>query len=240
MLQFGNYLLVFDGHTPEHEELQRIYLTLPRFEQSPLPSFQNFLPDKNRIRNSERFILGPASLEKFRPDFSLSTVAFHYGTEAQAARYQTPAGSMDLTIFYYPTPQIAMDRVKEFQKIDGALAKRAGPMVAVILSPTSRDEAERLLATVRWDAEVTRNERVPAADENPGTMLISIFVLAGAFIAASVIMGLLFGGVRQLRRRLFGDESVDEPMILLHLTDRSQMAPDVLERAPASAGDPGL
>jgi hypothetical protein len=220
VLAYGNYVFYLQGHKPGAEDLQRLYLTLPRFEQSPLPAFAGFLPSENRIPNTERYVGGPEALEQIEPKIPPSAAAFRYGTEAQFARYNTAAGEMQLGLFSYPTPHIARERAEEFTQIAGAMVKRSGPLVAVIVAPRNRDEAERLLAEVRYEAEVTRNERVPAVNENPGSMLIAIFALAGLLILGSLFAGFLFGGIRILKRRSHGTERAEDPMIMLHLSDR--------------------
>ncbi|MBV8905167.1 MAG: hypothetical protein JOZ22_16185, partial [Acidobacteriia bacterium] len=98
--------------------------------------------------------------------------------------------------------------------------KRSGPLLAVILAPPNADAAERLLALVRYDAQITLSERVPGARDNPGNMLMAIFSLAGILIVFCVIAGLFVGGFRVI---LFGRrKGMDaEPMILLHLDQRS-------------------
>ena len=42
-----------------------------------------------------------------------------------------------MLIFNYPTPNIARQQLAEFEKLSGAVAKRSGPMVAVVLSPST-------------------------------------------------------------------------------------------------------
>ena len=42
-----------------------------------------------------------------------------------------------------------MQRVLEFQKLPDAVAKRSGPLVAVVLAPKDPDYAENLLSQVR-------------------------------------------------------------------------------------------
>ncbi len=64
-----------------------------------------------------------------------------------------------MAIFNYPTPQIAMQQVPDFEKLPGAMAKRSGPLVAVVLSPADPDFAERLLAQVRYQADHPRRVR---------------------------------------------------------------------------------
>jgi hypothetical protein len=121
-----------------------------------------------------------------------------------------------MAIFNYPTPQIAMGKIDEFGKIPGAVVKRSGPFVAVVLSPADPDAAERLLSQVRYQAEVTRDERVPTRRDNIGDLIINVFVLIGILLVFSTVSGLLLGGFRALLRRgKKGDEA--ESMISLHL-----------------------
>ena len=221
MIADGNYLLIFQGYKPVSEELDAVLNALYNVDGSPLPTLTGFFPKQELIPNSERYILGPASLAKFDPGIPPSVAAFHLGSEAQLGTF--PAGpkgrTMTLAVFNYPTPQIAMQELQGFNKLPGAVAKRTGPLIAVILSPPDADAAERLLAHVRWDAQVTLDERVPGAADNPANMLIAIFTLAGILMAFCLIAGLFVGGFRTLilgRRK-----GVDaEPMILLHLEER--------------------
>ncbi|MBM3775874.1 MAG: hypothetical protein FJW37_12040, partial [Acidobacteria bacterium] len=124
LLAHGNYLLRFDGYKPKPEELAALYARLPRLEQSSLPPLMEYLPESGLVLNSGRYIIGPAGLEAFEPRVPPSVAAFHLGSEAQAGVYRTQGGDMKLAIFSYPTPQIAMERVKEFARIPGAVAKR--------------------------------------------------------------------------------------------------------------------
>ena len=220
ILAYGNYVLTFHGHIPSTEELAPVLDGLASVDGTPLPTLPGFFPSQGVIPNSQRYILGPSSLAKFDPGISPSVAAFHLGTEAQVGTFRSPEGSMTLALFNYPTPQMAMQKVADFEKISGAVVKRSGPLLAVILAPPNADAAERLLALVRYDAQITLSERVPGARDNPGNMLMAIFSLAGILIVFCVIAGLFVGGFRVI---LFGRrKGMDaEPMILLHLDQRS-------------------
>ena len=88
--------------------------------------------------NSERYILGPDGLAKFAPGIPPSVAAFHLGAEAQVAAFRAPAGEIRLAIFDYPTPQMAIQQYDGFAKLPGMMAKRSGPLVAVVLpEPTA-------------------------------------------------------------------------------------------------------
>ena len=136
--------------------------------------------------------------------------------EAQVGRYETPAGPMQLAVFSYPNMQIARQRLGAFQNLPGAVAKRSGPLVAVILSPANADAAEALLASVRYKATLTSNERVPTRRDNVGDMMVNIFILVGVILALIIPAGLLVGTFRR-----FGWGTSGDPMTMLHLEDRS-------------------
>lgn len=219
-LAFGNYLFRFQGRKPEIAELAALFHRLPRLDQSPLPTLTDYLPKADRSPNSERFVIGPASLEKFEPRVPPSVAAFHYGTEAQLARYRFPGGEMSLALFSYPTPHIARERLEAFQKLDGAVAKRAGPLVAVIFSPPDPDAAERLLARVQYRASLSWSELIPSKRDNVGDLILTIFALIGVLLLIALAGGLVVGGVRWASRAWFGVPETD-PMIRLHLEDQA-------------------
>src|ERR1035437_5454688 len=133
---YGNYVFQFTGAVPLQADLQPVYAGLPKLEQSPLPALISFLPSTNLIPNTERYVLGPVSLERFEPRIAPSIAAFHLGAEGQLAKYKSPNGQLSLAIFYYPTPNMARERLEEFHKIPGAMVKRVGPLVAVTIAPT--------------------------------------------------------------------------------------------------------
>jgi hypothetical protein len=131
--------------------------------------------------------------------------------------FHGPKGDVELAIFNYPTAQIAMQKVGDFQKLPGVMVKRSGPLVAVVLSPADPDFAERLLGEVRYQAEVTRDEYVPTRRDNPGVLILNIFVLIGILGLFAIVSGLAFGGMRVLRRKARKGEE-PEAMITLHLS----------------------
>ena len=166
-----------------------------------LPLLIEALPADGLIPNSERYILGPVSLDHFAPGIAPSIAAFHLGAEAQVGQYQTPKGKLTLAIFDYPTAGIARERYDEFQKIPGAVVKRAGPLVAVTIQPPDADAAERVLAQVRYADNVTLNAAPPVTAKQVGTMMMSIFGLAGVILFLCLIGGIGFGTFRVILRK---------------------------------------
>jgi hypothetical protein len=217
IFEHGNYVFELTGSLPPPDALNDLYDRLPKFEQSALPALLANLPSEGLIANSQRYILGPVSLDRFDPKIAPSVAAFHLGTEAIAGKYQTKKGVLTLGIFNFPTPNLARDRLAEFQKIPGAIAKRAGPLVAVTVDPPDADAAERVLADVRYETNITLNEAVPVNDTVPKIkFILNVFIFAGLLIVLCLAAGLAYGGFRVLRRRLNRGEEPDA-MITLHL-----------------------
>jgi hypothetical protein len=201
LLLDGNYLVSFDGYKPEKAELDAFLGALPNVDNSALPVLSGYLPSDGLVANSERYVTGPASLQKFDPAIPPSVAGFHFGAEAQLGVFHNAKGDVTLAIFNYPTHQMAMQQIGMFEKLPGALAKRTGPMIAVVLSPPDADFAEHLLGQIRYQAEITRDEYVPTQRDNPGNLVYNAFVLTGILLAFAVVSGLLFGAMRSFRHR---------------------------------------
>jgi hypothetical protein len=215
----GNYLFVFKGYKPKPEELNHVVGTVPLYSQSPLPTLPEYLPAGASL-NSERYITGPDSLALFAPEIPPSTAAFHFSAEGELAKYPGKDGKdIRLILFNYPTMEMARDRLAHFQQIAGAVVKRAGPLVAVVLAPAGPDDAERLLARIKYQAEVTLPEHVPTVRDNPANLFLNIFILCLILAGICVLGGVMVAGFRMLVRRS-GASGDGDNMISLHLTGR--------------------
>ena len=223
ILAHGNYVLRFEGYHPAAPFLTTLIEGLKQVDNSALPALMDYLPSQDLVPNSERYVEGPAALQKFDPGIPPSTAAFHLSAEAQVGSFRgvpsAPGGDLKLAIFSYPTPQIARQQTGQFQQIAGAMVKRSGPLVAVILSPANPDAAEKLLSLIRYHADITLDQRVSTRRDNIGDLVINAFVLIGILLCFSLVGGLAFGSVRAFLRRGGRGEAADA-MIVLHLQDR--------------------
>jgi hypothetical protein len=217
-LAFGNYLFQFSGVRPEPADLQALLGGMARLEQAPLPALPANLPTPDMVVNSRRHLIGPVALERFAPQIPLALAGFRYGGEAHMARYRASGGEMVLVVFSYPTPHIAREQESAFQKLAGAMVKRSGPLVAVIASPGDPNAAEKLLSRVRYEAELTWNERVLTRRDNIGDLILNIFSLTGLLLVFALVSGLAFGGLRAMARRFFGWTPESESVITLDLS----------------------
>lgn len=216
IVALGNYVLQFAGAIPKGEEVNLFLYHAPKYEQAPLPALPGQLPD-GEIPNSTRYILGPVGLDRFGKGIPPSTVAFSLNAEGEYARYKGSAGELGLLVFSYPTPNMAREQSEALRKVSGAIVKRTGSLVGVVMNPPSTDDAERLLSRLNYEASVTMNQ-LPARNQAMGwaRALLSMFALAGIILLFCVFSGVLFGVVRVLSRKL-GHEDSGQAMIRLHL-----------------------
>lgn len=213
---YGNFVLEYAGRTPNADELDELLVRLKNVERSVLPTLIQYLPDEDLIPNSERYILGPVALERFLPQVPPSMVAFHLAAEGQLGRYQTPAGELTMAIFSYPVPNMARERQEAFLSLPGAMAKRAGSLVAVIVAPPDADAAERILARVRYEVDITRQEIGPGVAKGLANIVLTAFLLVGVLIAASLLAGIWLGGLKAVLRK-FGWAKEEDAVTVLRI-----------------------
>ena len=213
----GNYLIRCSGKCPK--DLPKLAETaLAGISRSDLPLLANYLPAKDRIPRSERYILGPIYLKESAPSIPESLVGFQFSPEVALARYRTQKGDQLLVIVSYPTPQIARDQATAFEQAKVGQVKRTGPYVAVIPSPSDPVAAQNLLSDINYQASVSENEpiRIPIKPQTAARMILAIFTLAGIVLAFCVLSGVAFAGLRIFGKR-FGYMNADESMIVLNL-----------------------
>ena len=215
LLAHANYLFVFEGYKPSVSELGALFQALPKLDQAPLPTLPGYLPAAGLIPNSQRYVVGPVGLAAFDSGIPAGVAAFHLGSEAQIGTYRAAGGEIKLAILSYPTPTIARERLAEMQKLPGAVAKRSGPLVAVILSPPNPDDAERLISQVRYQAAISWDQYVPSRRDNIGDLIVNAFIMIGVLLAFSTVAGFAFGGFRILARRIRKEDR--EAMTVLNL-----------------------
>ena len=216
----GNYVFRFDGFKPDEEQVVGMLLIVPMLEQSPLPTFPEFIPAEDRVPGTSRFVIGPESLEEFEPGVPPSVAGFHFGVEAFIADYRTPAGNTRMSVYSYPTPHIARERLPEFRMIPGAIVKRTGPLLAVILNPPSPDEAEKLLSRVNYRATISWDEYAITPEPTLVEILVTSFLLIGGLFLVAILFGAMFGGMRILRLNRNPEAARDDAMIALHIDDK--------------------
>jgi hypothetical protein len=183
---------------------------------SALPTLRDDLPKQSLIPHTSRYIEGPVALERLGVPIPATLVNFTMGPELEFARYRSSNGEAYMTLISYPTPQIASDRLKAFQAAglpSGPFYfKRSGPLVVAVSGNIPPSEAQSLLASVNYDADVTWDEPTKAnPKDNIGNLIVGIFMLIGVILVVALIFGFFFGGVRVLAKKIFPNRVFDRP-----------------------------
>lgn len=201
-------------------ELRELAKSLPvsKSESNKPPTLPLYLPRQAYVRHSARYVLGPVGLEAVGAPLPSQLVDFSKGAEVALGKYSTSQGVATLTIISYPTPAIAGERLRAIEAAKTTApatpvdAKRSGPLVAVVSGDISAKEAKSLLAAVNYEADVTWNEATFLSKrDNIGNLIVNIFVLIGVVLLFALVLGVMFGGVRVVLKRIFPDRFFDRP-----------------------------
>ncbi len=190
-------------------------LPRPRGNIAVLPTLPRNLPEQSREPNTSRYIVGPEALSRLAVPIPAQLVDFSKSPEIVMARYRSSAGEGELTIVGYPTPQIARDRIAAMQSasLSGGpfYFKRSGPFVAVVNGSIPSDEAQALLASVNYDADVTWNQPIKKPQEDRAGFIVALVLLCVIAVMAALIFGFAFGGLRLLIARFYPNKVFDRP-----------------------------
>jgi hypothetical protein len=212
-----NYVVEFDGRLPDKDGVAALFAALPEQHESSLPSMLTFVPHRDLIPNSARYILGPVSLKMFIPELGAVDAGFADGVEGHLTAHKVEGSEVRLALFYYPTPEQARLHAIQFKLVPNATVKRSGVLVAVVTGAPSEKRAEEVLSWVEYEARITWND---APEGNPVkqvfSFLISLLLLLLLLVGVCTLGGVFYAGMRLYRRR-YGTLEADESMVTLHL-----------------------
>jgi hypothetical protein len=188
-------------------------LPSPTGNTGNLPILPQYLPKSGYVKNTAKYVVGPAGLEKINAPLSAQLVDFNASAEVALGTYQTADGVATLMLIAYPTPQLAAEHLRRIDAANQPNAqpqagtpiaiagpifdKRTGPMVVIATGTISRSEARALLDAVNYEADVTWNENTyQGKKNNMGNLLLNVFLLCGILIVFASVAGLAFGGIR--------------------------------------------
>ena len=213
-----NYVVEFTGRLPDKAAVAALFAALPEQHESSLPALLTFVPRRNLIPNSARYILGPVSLKTFLPELGAVDAGFSDGVEGHLTAHQVDGAVVRLMLFYYPTPEQARLHAIQFKLVPNMTVKRSGVLVAAVTGSPSEKVAEQVLSWVEYEARITWND---APEVNPAkqvfSFLISLLLLLLVLVGVCTAGGVFYGLMRLYRRR-YGTLEADESMVTLHLT----------------------
>src|SRR5579864_1218027 len=220
-------------------------LPLPSGNTRNLPGLPAYLPKQSYVKNSAKYVIGPAALQRVDAPIPAELVDFNASAEVVVGNYKSSGGEATLMLISYPTPQIAADHLRRIEAarqpnsqpasstpsasanpiLQTIFDKRTGPIVVVAAGQLSQAEAKALLASVNYDANVTWNENTYFTKrDNLANLLVNVIILCFIIIGFALVAGVAFGGIRILARRLFPDrvfeQAQNREFISLHLSEK--------------------
>jgi Family of unknown function (DUF6599) len=213
----GNLVVDIQGKdlTAHAADLKALVSALGRRAQDgPLPTLWQNLPQKNVVEGTDRYILGPQTLDQLFPGGLGSSVDFSKGAEAEVAHYRVDGHDATLLIVDFPTPQMAESMLANIQKkfnVNGSqpgsnspafFAARSLTLLAVVAGAPSQKEADALLGQVQPGTVLTWNEPTFQFKEpSIEVMVVGAIEGTGVICLFALIAGLVFGGLRLVVKR---------------------------------------
>ena len=241
-------------------QLRELSAALPQAKgnNANLPSFIEFLPHRDYVANTQKYVMGPIALAAVESLVSADQVDFGASSEVSTAHYSTASGDATLILISYPTPQLAIDhrrrinaahQLPEPQSGDPSITcaaefcdKRSGPLVVIAVGGISQDDAKSLLGSVNYEASVTWNTPSGNKDVHDLYLLIrNVVIMCGVLGGLAIVAGIAFGGIRILMKKLYPDRVFDRPeqmeFISLHLNETAVKGagPEGTERHPEAS-----
>lgn len=250
----GNLVAEVRGdHLPKFAaDLRALAKTISgRARMGALPTLWQHLPARRLLPGTDRYILGPQTLDQLFPVPLGDSLGFSSGAEAELARYHLGAGEATLLLVDFPTPQIALQHLADLSKkfnVNGSnagagspalFARRSVTLLAIVSGAPNQAAADALLNQVQSGEVLTWNEPTFSATQpSIFTIVVGTIVGTGIFCAFTLIASLAFGGARLLvKRALPGrvfDRSSQVQVLQLGLSSKPINAEDFYDRTGKS------
>lgn len=205
--------------------LQDLATRLPKIggAKGVAPLLPTLLPAQGLRAETVKYALGPVGYQAMGGVLPSAMVGFDKAAEAVQAKYD---GEGTLSLFMYPTPQIAGDheRLIEAQmNLEGRTAgtvriRRDGPLLALTTGPWNPAQAQKLVEGVQLHEIVSWNRPIPPSFhsevQKTYSLLTSIAIFCGLGALAAIVLGLFFGAGRAAIRVMQGKPAASEPEFL--------------------------
>jgi hypothetical protein len=225
----GNYVVTIEPpkNIPDADLLLLLKPIKERAMEAPLPPVRGYLPDEGMVQGTQRYAMGPAAFQNAldalgRGKFAVLSdeIGFQTGAEAMLASYAVRgAKPQTLMLVDYPTPQLAEQHLRHIQavlaanpELSSTTVERRASLLSLVLSPANDRVATQLRDEIQYQTQVTWNEGSHALTDPPWLLVVkNIFLGTFAFCGLALVLGLAFGGVRVVTKRLFPGKVFDRP-----------------------------
>jgi Family of unknown function (DUF6599) len=221
-------------------------------EEGALPTLWETLPSAKMIQGSDRYILGPQTLNQLFPVPVGGSVGFSSGAEAELARYRVGQTEATLLLVDLPTPQIATQILSQLAgkfDVNGSnpsagtpplYAKRLLTTLVIVTGPPTKAEAGAFLDTVQSREVLTWNEpSFQVTQPGIGTIVVGTIIGTGVICGFTLVASLAFGGFRLAVKRFFPgrffDRQKEMQVLQLGLSSKPINANDFYDRSGPAA-----
>jgi Family of unknown function (DUF6599) len=166
------------------------------------PRLPMSLPEKDLVRGSEKYVLGPEAAKRLLPGFRTDLLGFTQGAEVQMGTYRRGGVPTTLLTIAYPTPQIARIRYGAMESFLGfnqerggnsIYAKRSGSFVLAVLGSLSADQADKLMNELQVTGQISWDQRPPRS--KPFALEVAELILANLLLIVILVGGSIGGGL---------------------------------------------
>ena len=227
----GEFVVAIHNHRAlSPDDLHKLVEVIRKHaDETPLPPIRAFLPSEGLVQGSQRYALGPeafrsalTALHHGEMDALTSEVGFDKGAEAMLAKFRGVADEAVLALIDYPTPQLAEQHLRHLEvampdsaKAAGTTIQRKGSLLTLVIAPTSAQYAVNLRDSLNYGTMVTWNEPSHTITDPPWVVVLkNIFLGTFLFCAVAIALGVAFGGVRVITKRLLPGKVFDRPQDL--------------------------
>jgi hypothetical protein len=194
----------------------------PKAHDGTLPMLGQFLPQKNMIDRTDRYVLGPQTLNELFPGGLGDSLGFQSRAEAELAHYRLGGHDATLLVVDFPTDQLASRQLVELERtfhvndtsqVAGSpmlFAKRSATLLAIVSGASSQAEANALLDQIELETDRSWNEPTFQFKEpSIGMMIVGSIIGAGTICMFALIAGISFGGLRLVIKRVMPGKIFD-------------------------------
>jgi hypothetical protein len=182
-------------------------------DHTSYPFIGEHLPEKGRVRNSERYVIGPLGLAHFVPLGTDDWMGYDNSAESILAHYMVNGKDETLIVSSYPTQQVAAAKFAKMLRRftfdppgedapigpNVLFGKRVSSFIAVVAGAPSRQAANKVLDQVGYESNVTWDEpKQTLTEPSINNMIVEAFLGTGAIMCFAVAAGIGFGGIRLL------------------------------------------
>lgn len=201
-------------------ELQPLVDALPKPHgpKSVLPVLPNRLPREGLVLDSIRYGVGPetfAAALRGLPEEIATNADYSKSPEIVVARYRgKKSGTGMLAILFYPTNQIAAERMRFLEKTlkshDDMAVRRVATTVAIAGGGFTKEQAKALVERVTSHEDFSFNNASGYQPKHQETLqesasvLVQVMVFVVVMTLAALVLGVFFGGARALLRKAQG------------------------------------